>query len=60
MTDYGEPFWICPCCKVHIPLIGDRKKLKRKIDLHPLGCPVRYRPKNSVRKWLERIKRDFG
>ena len=106
MPDYEEVFWICPYCKVHIPLIGDRKKLKRKIDLHPLGCPskkfirmsrltvlqnflteakqcswrclqcgskcggieehsgphqcpIHYRPRTPLRKWLERIEHDF-
>ena len=73
MQNYEEVFWICPHCKVHIPLIGDKEKIKRKIDLHPLGCPSRklaamlrlqcpiyYKPKTPIRRWLERIKRDFG
>ena len=39
MSNYEEVFWICPHCKVHIPLIGNKEKIKRKIDLHPLVCP---------------------
>lgn len=105
MTDYGEVFWICPHCKVHIPLIGDKIKVRKKIGLHtlicvnkrfpsraqpislkyfldvnqcpsrcpkcksrcggieghpePHQCPIHYRPKTPLRKWLEKIRHDF-
>ena len=106
MPNYEEVFWICPYCKIHIPLIGDEEKIKRKIKLHtliciskkhpalsrpialmdlltevkqcswrclecgskcggieghpgPHQCPVHYKPKIPIRKWLERIKHDF-
>ena len=106
MPDCDEVFWICPHCKVHIPLIGDEEKIKKKIKFHtqicinkkypmltqpitlmdflaeakqcswrcfecgsrcggieghsgPHQCPVHYRPKTPLRRWLERVKHDF-
>ena len=38
MSNYEQVFWICPYCKVHIPLIGDEEKIKRKVRLHTLVC----------------------